>query len=210
MGYTHYWYFPSEYEVDAKTWKRIVDDFNKIIDVQKWNTSRTLRDILEPTSVAITDEMIFFNGRKENDQGHEIFQLYRKSGTDSSYRNRSGEDCFTCCKTARKPYDIVACCLLVIAKKHLGKLIKIISDGDEVEWTHAFKLCQEYLGYEEASSFVKGYTRDDGIYESDQLTITKDDVTFAETTEWRDQVKHISKFGYDMPEIPTDPDLNRH
>ena len=33
MGYTHYWYFPSEYEVNAKTWKKIVDDFNKILDV---------------------------------------------------------------------------------------------------------------------------------------------------------------------------------
>ena len=184
MGYTHYWTFPSKYEVDAKTWKRIVDDFNKIIDVKAWNEfpSRSLRDILEPTSgqkLAITDDMIWFNGREENDQGHETFHLARKSDKDS-YRNRSNEDCFTCCKTARKPYDIVACCLLIIAKKHIGKLIKISSDGAEEEWNDAFKLCQEYLGYEEASSFVKGYTRDDGLYQSDQLTITQGDVTFAE------------------------------
>tara|TARA_Y100001949_G_C15874602_1_gene281024 strand:+ start:193 stop:762 length:570 start_codon:yes stop_codon:yes gene_type:complete len=183
MGYTHYWTFPSKYEVDAKIWKRIVDDFNKIIDVKAWNEfpSRSLRDILEPTSgqrLAITDDMIYFNGREENDQGHETFHLERKSGTDS-YRTRSNEDCFTCCKTARKPYDIVACCLLIIAKKHIGKLIKISSDGAEEEWNDAFKLCQEYLGYEEASSFVKGYTREDGIYESDQLTITQGDVSFG-------------------------------
>ena len=183
MGYTHYWYFPSKYEVDAKTWKRIVDDFNNILNVlvSPEKGLNHLRDILEPSSgqkLAITDDMIWFNGREENDQGHETFHLARKSDKDS-YRIRKDEDCFTCCKTARKPYDIVACCLLIIAKKHIGKLIKISSDGAEEEWNDAFKLCQEYLGYEEASSFVKGYTREDGIYESDQLTITQGDVSFG-------------------------------
>ena len=33
MGYTHYWYFPSEYEVDTKTWNRIVQDFEKLLNV---------------------------------------------------------------------------------------------------------------------------------------------------------------------------------
>ena len=178
MGYTHYWYFPSTYEVDTKTWKKIVDDFNKILDMKAWNEfpnafgkeHGTLRDILEPSSgqkLAITDDMIWFNGREENDQGHETFHLERKS-TKESYRtfplkdqdgkileDTEKEECFTFCKTARKPYDIVVCCCLLIAKKHLGGLISVSSDGDEVEWNDAINLCQKHLGYNEEFSFDK-------------------------------------------------------
>ena len=110
--------------------------------------------------------MIWFNGKEENDQGHETFHLERKS-TEESYRttplknsatgeileDSDKEECFTFCKTARKPYDIVVCCCLVIVKKHLGDLITISSDGDEVEWNSSFKLCQKHLGYEEEFSF---------------------------------------------------------
>ena len=127
MGYTHYWYFPSTYEVDTKTWKKIVDDFNKILNVlvSPEKGLNHLRDILEQKSgqkLAITDDMIYFNGREENDQGHEPFHLERKS-TKESYRtfplkdqdgkmlkDTEKEECFTFCKTARKPYDIVVCC----------------------------------------------------------------------------------------------------
>ena len=118
MGYTHYWYFPSTYEVDTKTWKKIVDDFNKILDVKNWSPTSSisiLRDILEQKSgqkLAITDDMIWFNGREENDQGHETFHLERKS-TKESFRtfplkNQDGkiledtekEEIFTFCKTS--------------------------------------------------------------------------------------------------------------
>jgi len=223
MGYTHYWYFPSEYEVDTKTWNRIVQDFEKLLNVSYYvpkglkkllKTKKTGEEEGWDDRLAITDNHISFNGIGED--GHEPFQLFRKSGTDSYRSTRKGEDCFTFCKTARKPYDTVACSLLIIAQKHLGKLIKISSDGNiegwrdntgklqlDHGWSEANSLCQKHLGYPEAC-FAKGYKQDDGIYVSDQLSLTKPfkknstlhlDVTFAENTEWADQ---MSKYKADL------------
>ena len=175
MGYTHYWYFPSAYEANTNTWKKIVEDFNKILDVKPDN----LRNILEPSSgqkLAITDDMIWFNGREENDQGHETFHLERKS-TKESYRTQQlsdingklipsqEEECFTFCKTARKPYDIVVCCCLLIAKHYLGDLIKVASDGD-TEWEEAIKMCQKHLGYNTFSWNSDNKLQEDSITDS--------------------------------------------
>ena len=67
---------------------------------------------------------------------------------------------FDSCKTARKPYDIVVCCLLVILKYHLGNMIEVSSDGAdwtndegvyyEIDgsWSDAIKLCAENLSYD--------------------------------------------------------------
>ena len=181
MGYTHYWYFPSAYEVNTNTWKKIVEDFNKILDV-KQRLNVPVKNILEQKSgqkLAITDDMIWFNGREENDQGHETFHLERKS-TKESYRTmplRSSEtgeimegsdveECFTFCKTARKPHDIVVCCCLLIAKHYLGDLIKVASDGDWTEWEAAIKMCQKHLGYNTFSWNSDGKLQEDSIIDS--------------------------------------------
>ena len=49
--------------------------------------------------------------------------------------------------TARKPYDIAVTACVIIAKHHLGKKIKISSDGANQEWNDGKKLCQYILGY---------------------------------------------------------------
>ena len=187
MGYTHYWYFPATYAVKANTWKKIVEDFNKILDFKELdgyeqaNLRVNLRDILEQKSgqkLAITDDMIWFNGREENDQCHETFHLERKS-TEESYRTQQtsdingkpipfeeGEECFTFCKTARKPYDIVVCCCLLIAKHYVGDLIKVSSDGDETEWNDAINLCKKHLGYNTFSFNHDGKLQENSIIDS--------------------------------------------
>ena len=54
---------------------------------------------------------------------------------------------FECTKTARKPYDIVVQCCLILAKKHLGKGIAVSSDGGEDEWTEAIRIIEKNFGY---------------------------------------------------------------
>ena len=54
---------------------------------------------------------------------------------------------FECTKTARKPYDIVVQCCLILAKKHLGKEIAVSSDGGEDEWTEAIRIIEKNFGY---------------------------------------------------------------
>ena len=174
MGYTHYWKFNTNYKISSLKWKEIVDDFNKILDVEidipnndlycGTEGLTRLRSILEPDSdqrLEITDNEIRFNGREEGDRGHETFSLQRMSDKRlEEYAERLDRNyIFDFCKTARKPYDIVVCCLLVILKHRLGNMIEISSDGRdgtndgvyyEVDgaWSNAIKLCVENLSYD--------------------------------------------------------------
>ena len=176
MGYTHYWKFNLDYEINSEKWKEIVDDFNKILDVEIDIPGRPtnyydgtdgmtrLRNILEQDSdqrLEITDKEIRFNGRDEGDRGHETFSLQRKSDKRlEDYATRLDRNyIFDFCKTARKPYDIVVCCLLIILKHRLGNMIEISSDGRdgtndgvyyEIDgaWSDAIKLCAENLSYD--------------------------------------------------------------
>jgi hypothetical protein len=54
--------------------------------------------------------------------------------------------CFSCCKTAFKPYDLAVTAFLIIAKHHLAKII-VRSDGGKPQWQDAQWLCQIELGY---------------------------------------------------------------
>ena len=171
MGYTHYWKFNLDYEINSEKWKEIINDFNKILDVEidipendKYDGTdgmTRLRNILEQDSdqrLEITDKEIRFNGREENDRGHETISLQRKS--DKSLQDPTDKKyIFDFCKTARKPYDIVVCCLLIILKHRLGNMIEISSDGRdgtndgvyyEVDgaWSDAIKICVEKLSYD--------------------------------------------------------------
>ena len=48
---------------------------------------------------------------------------------------------------AFKVYDLAVLCCLIIAKQHLGKDIKVRSDGSIDEWQDGMLLCQNVLGY---------------------------------------------------------------
>ena len=67
----------------------------------------------------------------ENDLDHETFLLTRKD---------SGN--FNFCKTARKPYDLMVCAVLFLAKYHLKDKIKISSDGDMEDWKPAIEFVE--------------------------------------------------------------------
>jgi hypothetical protein len=54
---------------------------------------------------------------------------------------------FDCCKTAYKPYDLAVTVFLVIAKHHLGRDLRVSSDGGAVHWREAVDLCRNVLGY---------------------------------------------------------------
>ena len=67
--------------------------------------------------------MIRFNGIGE--AGHETFLFHnRKKQDPEGY----GDPCFAFCKTARKPYDIVVCEVLLVLKRYMPNL-EVGSDG---------------------------------------------------------------------------------
>ena len=105
MGYTHYWEFSDTLAtVDKDTAEKISDAIHKVI--------KQHRSILE---VDATTRAFYINGKGDN--SHETFVL-------SSYKGD-----FNFCKTARKPYDIVVCKVLLILKHYLGDGINVSSDG---------------------------------------------------------------------------------
>ena len=61
-------------------------------------------------------------------------------------------------KTARKPYDIVVQCCLILAKKHFGKEIAISSDGAKDDWTDAINIIEKNFGYKVKTR----WSRDEG------------------------------------------------
>jgi hypothetical protein len=73
---------------------------------------------------------VYFD-HNDKDLGHETFILKRKPMSDS-------------CKTARKPYDLVVCGLLILAKIYFMDDIKIRSDGNLEDWQPAIDWVKEY------------------------------------------------------------------
>ena len=101
MGYTHYWKQKSLLEVSPKQ-RELIDEVLKehadILDIET-NTNREL----------------VLNGIEEN--SHETFVIEFGKKTE-----------FEFCKTARKPYDIPVCKILLVLRYSKG--FELSSDGD--------------------------------------------------------------------------------
>ena len=145
MGYTHYCYKPKQFSPEL--WKKFTDDFKTILP-----HFEILLDKTTDQRLRIDEEMVWFNGI--DDYSHETFCFERVESAFEYEHNKNESLAFTCCKTARKPYDIAVCCALIIGAKHLP--IRVESDGDE-EWEDAKRLCQETLGYGEQFQFDSEY-----------------------------------------------------
>lgn len=146
MGYTHYWYkIPT---ISCWDFKQFLNDFNKVLD-----DNPGLESLITDYDKTI-ESSLFFNGIGEN--AHETFYFEKKVDVNEGYiqKNNDGK-IFSFCKTARKPYDIVVCIALIIAKKKFGVDIKVASDGsDEPDmWQEARQVCQNTLGYGQRFDF---------------------------------------------------------
>ena len=106
MGYTHYFKIDSGNE---KFKKEVIEDIKKIIgkysDILQYENDVKDRPL-------INEEIIHFNGIDNN--GHETFYLT--------------PNCNEFCKTARKPYDLPTCEILLILKHHYGDKFVLSSD----------------------------------------------------------------------------------
>jgi len=120
MGYTHYFELrKGEYKLSKKCLvdiKKVITKYKKIIQYE----SDDNRDPI------VTEELIRFNGIGKN--GHETFFI-RIPPIESDYSKFEKGFLFNFCKTARKPYDIVVCEVLLILKAELQDKMKLSSDG---------------------------------------------------------------------------------
>src|SRR3990167_713411 len=139
MGYTHYWHLnPNGKQKDLSG---CLDNIKKVIEEHK-QIIKYEEDEAKPPLV--TKEVIRFNGIGQD--GHETFYFqYPPDLTDKPIKNDDGY-IFACCKTARKPYDIVVCKCLLILKEYLKSDMQLSSDGDwnnEEEWLPAIQQVTE-------------------------------------------------------------------
>lgn len=80
-----------------------------------------------------TEEKICFNGDASKGLDHETFYIGRDNTKEYSGR---GTLHFEFCKTARKPYDLMAQ-ISMLRLKHYFPECKISSDGDASHWKNA-------------------------------------------------------------------------
>jgi hypothetical protein len=120
MGYTHYIKTPNWNNRDEKGWEKALPIVKKILKKYKDILQYELDDKRKPVA---NKKMIRFNGIGED--GHETFLVKNNAvQTDSGYTDPS----FCFCKTARKPYDIAVCEVLLVLKAYCPH-IEIGSDG---------------------------------------------------------------------------------
>ena len=158
MGYTHYWYRKDK-EHSAEEWKAFVDDCKVIAknlpDKNAQGDPLYISGCFKYQKPQFTKANVHFNGdhapakdRVQNAIGdwpdselsHETFVIPRVfKGNESTTESRS-YGFFGCCKTARKPYDVMVTACLILYKYHFGKDVEISSDGDPSEWADGWKL----------------------------------------------------------------------
>lgn len=167
MGYTHYIYRKRDFTL--KQWEKICletleiivkhCDRNKIVLAREYDSPAEAQPSLWggpkmlPTPPEVTPDVIRFNGWK--DEGHETFLITRKRPENPPY-DPDAEESFDFCKTARKPYDLAVCLVLISMKRHATGNVRIGSDGEwDGEWLEARKVYRELFGVEPKCPFPK-------------------------------------------------------
>lgn len=141
MGYTHYFYTPTE--IDPLAFDVFANDVLKLteaagVPLAGWDGTG------DPE---ITAKTVGLNGVGEDDS-HETFRVSQT--WEPSYPGDKPADDglnFHFCKTARKPYDVVVVASLIALKHRLGEAVQISSDGDDADWDEGRALAQSTLGF---------------------------------------------------------------
>jgi hypothetical protein len=126
VGYSHYG--GGNVACTNETWAQVLADAQKVAAA----SGIPIAGGSGKGKPIFNNDKICFNGKGDRDS-HETFQVERPGGWD-----------FT--KTARKPYNIVVCAVVMVIKHYIPTFTPS-SDGDPDEWADAVKLCQDTLGY---------------------------------------------------------------
>jgi hypothetical protein len=149
MGYTHYWYQHKDFTTEqwSNIQKDVLDiivkycDKNHVALTEEYDSPML---VCGPTPPIASKAMIRFNGWRE--EGHETFMLEKKMPMP---RIPGRNYHFNFCKTARKPYDIAVCLVLLICATHAPDVLSISSDGSwEEDWTEARKVYKQLFNRE--------------------------------------------------------------
>ncbi|KKN51134.1 hypothetical protein LCGC14_0625980 [marine sediment metagenome] len=172
MGYTHYWELKKD---SPELSKGRMKDVNKVMrqyeDIVRYENSNIKKPI-------ITNTLIRFNGIGED--GHETFYFETPPKEEKHQQFKDGF-LFNFCKTARKPYDIVVCKLLLILKAELQDNMRLSSDGFsnsyvafDGEWNKAIWDVKQ-MGYKINAIAYSRYKGDSPYVDCEIKSITKEE-----------------------------------
>ena len=144
MGFTRYWTIGDSDMVESilnpnKDFGSLDDDkfseFSKVCQVLVDELKVPLDDVI------INDRLVRFNGVDED--AHETFHFsLDKSG-------------FNFCKTNLKPYDVVVCGCLYVAKQIFGSNIRVNQDCDESEDLENINLVKSIIRNNKLEKIIK-------------------------------------------------------
>lgn len=134
MGYSHFWYRPKE--LDVSRFRLFSDDVRKIINrvtEEEWQGKMqniVIRGGNGEGRPEITDEIISFNGDRDNGLDSERFYISRiekgdRSSIDKLVNGDKDGLYFKSCKTSLEPYDMVVVASLVAFKYRFGEEVKV-------------------------------------------------------------------------------------
>ena len=142
MGYTHYWKTNNYGAQEKAGFEKALPIVRKILKKYDNIIQKEYDDEKKPV---VSKKQIRFNGK--GDDGHETF-LFVNSDKQGDFYNPS----FAFCKTARKPYDVAVCEVLLVLNAFCPAL-SISSDGfsgyledPEIDgtWADAVKNVKQY------------------------------------------------------------------
>lgn len=143
MGYTHYWYRPTE--LDAQTFAQFAKDVDALRTALEGKV--VICGPLGDGSPIIEPDQISLNGTNSKDRSHETFAIDRVYKPYSSHdKPHSDGSWFEFCKTARKPYDTLVTASLLMFRYRFGEQVAVESDGFAEEWTNGYALVAQVLG----------------------------------------------------------------
>ncbi|MDP2949233.1 MAG: hypothetical protein Q8P22_06820 [Chloroflexota bacterium] len=142
MGYTHYW--SHDEELDHPALSRALADVGKVVRAVQ-DRGIVLRGPGGTGEPDLTGFGVAFNGDAAQGEDYESFSFPNQG----EIAPEAGQF-WAFCKTARRPYDLAVCAVLLVFKHHLGGQMRVSSDGgrEEDEWLPAEALVKEVLGYE--------------------------------------------------------------
>ena len=130
MGYTHYWDHKGAATEDAEAYELALSEVRKVVAASPVPLAGGFGDVGTKPEL---DDGVRFNG-----VGHDSHETLSLRATP--------EAGFDCCKTARKPYDVVVTACLAVMADRLPTFT-VSSDGDELEdWKAGCALASEVLG----------------------------------------------------------------
>ncbi len=146
MGYTHYWHV-TEPGISPSSWDAITKDVKHLFaNLPEHSASGgglfaeaplgLVRAYDRPSvGPEVSENLIAFNGKTfSKNLGHEDFRLERQASHES-------------CKTARKPYDLAVCAVLMVALRHAPEQVRLsLDDGYVPDWQPALDWVTEVLG----------------------------------------------------------------